>query len=189
MKNKEYKHFLRYDQDIFDGYMHGSTDLYYDTNDSTLFIMKIHTQNKSAEEFEFPIPDKNSSMQFVLENFLINLMSFRGNFVGTPEYENSDLFSKESFDKMMKQAVSLMRERDELVKLSGANNEMIKYCEFVGLNPQPAGNSPSNWYANCPSGGQHRLMISVKSNEWGCGYCHKKGDLDALKKWINSKKS
>jgi hypothetical protein len=189
MKNKEYKHFLRYDQAIFDDIMHGSTDLYYDTNDSTLFIMKVQPQKKSAEELEFPIPDKNSSIQIVLENFLINLLSFRGNFVGTPEYESSDLFSKESFDKMLKQAYNLMDERDELVRLAGANNEMIKYCESAGLNPQPAGNSPTNWHANCPSGGQHYVMISVKSNEWGCGYCRKKGDLDALKKWIESKKN
>jgi hypothetical protein len=37
------------------------------------------------------------------------------------------------------------------------------------------------------SGGQHHLMISTEFNEWGCGYCKKKGDINSLREWYESK--
>ncbi|MDZ7854189.1 MAG: hypothetical protein U5L98_16525 [Halomonas sp.] len=54
----------------------------------------------------------------------------------------------------------------------------------LGLRPEPAGKSPSAWYADCP-GKRHRLMISSSSDQFGCGYCRVKGEtaeLEALAK-------
>ena len=113
-------------------------------------------------------------------------MSYRWNFEGIPIYENSELISEESFDKMLKEGIELMDKRDELAKLLHADNELIKYCKSIQLNPEPEGNSTTNWQANCPSGGHHHIMISTKSNEWGCGYCGRKGDLYSLKEWHES---
>jgi len=42
------------------------------------------------------------------------------------------------------------------------------------LNPRPAGHNPTSWVANCP-GGHHWIMISTSSNQFGCGYCRRKG--------------
>jgi hypothetical protein len=31
-------------------------------------------------------------------------------------------------------------------------------------------------------------MISTKSNDWGCGYCKRKGDMNTLREWYENKK-
>jgi hypothetical protein len=184
---KGYKHFLRYDQICFDGIEYGFTDLFYEINESTLFIKKVDHRNNSEKEFEFPLEIKNARIEVVLEDFLINLMSYRWNFEGEPRYENSDVFSKKSFDTMLEKGIALMGERDKLAILLNSDNELIKYCKSIGLYPEPEGGSASNWKANCPSGGNHHIMISTISNEWGCGYCHKKGDINSLKEWYQRK--
>lgn len=67
-------------------------------------------------------------------------------------------------------------------------NELIRFCQDNKLNLRQAGSCISNWLASCPSGGNHAIMISTTSNEWGCGYCKKKGRLPELKQWVESKR-
>ena len=55
---REYKHFIRYDQDCFDGMKYGPIDLFYDINDSTLFIKKIDPRDKSEKELNFPLQNQ-----------------------------------------------------------------------------------------------------------------------------------
>ena len=65
---------------------------------------------------------------------------------------------------------------------SQAEVVILVVARRLGLRPEPAGNSPSTWYANCP-GKSHRLMISSSSDQFGCGYCRVKGgpaELEAL---------
>jgi len=188
MKN-EYKHLLRYNQICFDGIEYGSTDLYYKIKGSTLFIKKVDYCNKSENEFEFQIKDSCKRDDIVLEDFLINLMSYRYNFEGEPSYEYSKVFSKEAFDSMLVKGLELMDKREKLALNLNADNELIKYCKSIGLNPVPEEGSATNWNANCPSGGAHKIMISTTSNKWGCGYCRKNGNINSLKEWYNSKNS
>lgn len=56
---------------------------------------------------------------------------------------------------------------------------VIVMARKLGLRPEPAGVSPSAWYADCP-GKAHRLMVSSSSNEFGCGYCRVKGGTNEL---------
>jgi hypothetical protein len=63
-----------------------------------------------------------------------------------------------------------------------AEAPIIVLARRLGLRPEPAGRSPSAWYADCP-GKSHRLMVSSSANEFGCGYCRVKGgttELEAL---------
>ncbi len=63
-----------------------------------------------------------------------------------------------------------------------AEAAIIVLARQLGLRPEPAGKSPSAWYADCP-GKSHRLMVSSSANEFGCGYCRVKGgnaDLETL---------
>lgn len=184
---KEYKHFLRYDQLCFEDIEYGFTDLYYNISESTLYIKRRYHTTNYESEVEFPLDNKSATVTAILESYLINLMSYSRNFAGTPKYESSNLFSKESFDTMLEKGIALMVEREKLTILLGADNELIKYCKSIRLNPQPEGGSETNWQANCPSGGNHYIMISTRSNEWGCGYCRKKGDINSLKEWCLSK--
>jgi hypothetical protein len=188
MKQREYIHFLRYDQDCLNLIMYGYIDLYYSLQDSTLYIKKVDHRRHTEKEIEFILEKTYSSTEKILEDFLINLMSYRMSFDGEPIYVESKIFSKRTFNKFLKKGHELMKKKDELDKISNVDNELIKYCESIGLNPEPEGGSPSDWRAKCPSGRPHFIMISTESNQWGCGYCRKYGSLSDLKKWYESNK-
>lgn len=184
---REFKHFLSYDQSCFDGIEYGLTELFFDFNQTTMFIKKVDYRNKEEKELQFSLKSEAANIIVELKDFLINMMSDRYNFAGTPVFIRSRIFSETSFDAMLKQAIILMDEKYYLAINQNAENELVKYCKSIGLNPEPEGSSPTNWEANCLSGGQHRLMISTKSNEWGCGYCKRKGDINSLREWYESK--
>ena len=186
---REYKHFLRYDQNCIFDIEYGFTDLYFDINHTTLFVKKVDHSNKLEKELQFPLKFDGGSVIDELEHFLITLMSDKNNFSGTPVFVQSEIFSPASFDSMLKQAIVLMKEKYNLAVKLNADNEIIKYCKSIELNPKPNGNRPNIWEANCLSGGQHFIMISTEFNEWGCGYCKKKGDINSLREWYESKKN
>jgi hypothetical protein len=58
---------------------------------------------------------------------------------------------------------------------------IIKVARELDLYPRPAGINNSAWMANCPQGGNHWLMISADHNEFGCGYCRRKGGPQELR--------
>ena len=64
-------------------------------------------------------------------------MSERYNFVGTPYYIQSSIFTEASFAVMLKEGIRLMDEKYDLSIKLNAENELIKYCESIGLNPEP----------------------------------------------------
>jgi hypothetical protein len=187
-KERGYKHFLRYFHynDLWD-FKSDFTDLFYDRNESTLFIKRIDHYNNSEKELMHPLQDKIISDQVMLELFLIEFMSYRGNFDDRPLYENSEVFSEQAFEELLQKGISLMNEKDQTAILLNADNELINYCKSIGLNPKPEGSSPTNWVANCLSSAQHHLMISTESNKWGCGYCSRKGDINSLREWYENK--
>ena len=52
----------------------------------------------------------------------------------------------------------------------------------TALVKRPSGRSPTLWLADCPGRG-HRLHVSTASDQFGCGYCRRKGgpaELEAL---------
>jgi hypothetical protein len=182
---RDYKHFLCYDQLSIEGIEFGETDLFYDFDETKIFIKKV--EDRKEKELQFPRKSDNSNIIDELRDFLITIMSNKYNFVGRPVFVESSVFSEVSFEEMLKQGISLMDEKDNLALKLNTENELIKYCKSIGLNPQPEGSIPTNWEANCVSGRNHKLMISTLSNEWGCGYCKKKGDINSLREWFESK--
>jgi len=60
---------------------------------------------------------------------------------------------------------------------------ILVMARSLGMIPRPAGHSATAWEANCPSGGQHSIMISTTSHTFGCGYCRRKGGADELRSW------
>jgi hypothetical protein len=186
-KEREYKHFLRYDQLSIEGVEFGYTDLFFDFNQTTIFIKKLDHRNKEEKELQFPLKSEAENIIAELKDFIITIMSDKYNFVGRPVFVQSRIFSKALFEEMLKQGINLMNEKHDLAVRLNSENELIIYCKSIGLNPEPDGSRPTNWEANCLSGGQHRLMISTESNEWGCGYCKRKGDINSLRKWYESK--
>ena len=57
---------------------------------------------------------------------------------------------------------------------------IITLASELGLNPRPAGHNSSAWMAACPRR-SHWIMLSPSRNEFGCGYCRRKGGPAELK--------
>jgi len=61
--------------------------------------------------------------------------------------------------------------------------EIIRVARELKLHPKPEGGGPFNWYARCPQT-NHSLMISSKSDQFGCGYCRRKGGAEELREFV-----
>jgi hypothetical protein len=62
---------------------------------------------------------------------------------------------------------------------------IIKMARELNLNPKPAGHNNTAWIADCPRR-SHWIMISPSVNEFGCGYCRRKGGPKELKDFCDS---
>jgi hypothetical protein len=62
---------------------------------------------------------------------------------------------------------------------------IIEVARELGLDPRPAGHNDSAWIADCPRR-THTLMLSPSLNEFGCGYCRRKGDAAELRAFVDS---
>ncbi|MGM1053974.1 MAG: hypothetical protein ACQEXO_16535 [Pseudomonadota bacterium] len=78
-------------------------------------------------------------------------------------------------------------ERNRLEAQAQGEAPIIVLASQLGLRPEPAGKSPSAWYADCP-GKSHRLMVSSSANEFGCGYCRVKGGTAELEALVKQRK-
>jgi hypothetical protein len=63
--------------------------------------------------------------------------------------------------------------------------QIVEVASELGLDPRPAGHNDSAWIADCPRR-THSLMLSPSLNEFGCGYCRRKGDAAALRAFVDS---
>jgi hypothetical protein len=115
------------------------------------------------------------------------LFSYSSNFKGEPFDFRSEIFSVAELNLMLKKGKeNSIEKRKEAVRIA-SENELINYCKLKNLMPEPTGDGVNNWQASCPSRRGHQIMISTTSNEWGCGYCGKKGKLIDLINWIENK--
>ena len=65
---------------------------------------------------------------------------------------------------------------------------IIELAIELGLNPRPAGHNDCAWVADCPRR-SHTLMLSPSLNEFGCGYCRRKGGPAELRAFAVDVKS
>ena len=66
--------------------------------------------------------------------------------------------------------------------------EIITTARELGLNPTPAGTGPNHWHARCPQT-KHNLYITASTNQFGCGWCKRKGGPDALRGFVAQRKA
>ena len=64
------------------------------------------------------------------------------------------------------------------------NSSFLDFLREKGLHPKPFDEEKGQWVANCPSGAKHPIMINAYFDEFGCGWCKKKGGKQELKDWI-----
>jgi hypothetical protein len=70
----------------------------------------------------------------------------------------------------------------------GHEAPILKLARELGLHPKPAGHDSNAWTADCPRR-NHSIMISPSLNEFGCGYCRRKGGLAELQEFYDYAKS
>jgi hypothetical protein len=63
---------------------------------------------------------------------------------------------------------------------------IIKMARELGLDPRPAGHNDSAWMASCPQSMNHWIMISPERDEFGCGYCRRKGGPQELRAFYDA---
>lgn len=190
MDNINLVHFLRYDQCCELGFMYGYTDLSFaiSGDHKTLYILEEDLTNNTKVELTFSITQPFLDTKTALSHFLVEFMSHPGNFFGRPEYVSSEFLSEMEFKKLLERSINIINERESIAMELTRQNELIQYCYQAKLDPEPEGSSPTNWRAKCASGGHHYMLISTQSNQWGCGYCKRKGGLVDLQKWVEEKK-
>ncbi len=77
--------------------------------------------------------------------------------------------------------------RDEALAKELAKTSPILEAALACGNLRPAGQNTTAWMANCPCGGQHWITISTESNEFGCGYCRRKGGPEELRRFCEDR--
>ncbi len=70
---------------------------------------------------------------------------------------------------------------------SKKKTKIIEVATELGLQPQAPLLNPEIWSARCPGTG-HQLYINARKNEFGCGYCCRKGGPKDLRAFVVSRK-
>ena len=92
--------------------------------------------------------------------------------------------------KLLLERVELHRERERLEHEEFSRQayenetEIIHVARELGLNPEPAGIGPVQWYANCPRTAGHPLRITTSDDYFFCGYCSVSGGVDELRAFV-----
>ncbi len=192
----EHKLFVTFNQEHFMGFTCFETSIFYHFISKTeLSILRIDVSlfssgDRKEKTIVFQLTDSLKDEISGLKEFLTDFFSYSGNLHGSPWFLESEMISENDFNLIRKRGSEKMKERNNKIKEIGQNHPLIIYCFEQKLYPEPEGNSPHSWKANCPSGHQHHFMISTSSPEshsWGCGYCKKKGGLIELKQWVEHK--
>ena len=135
---------------------------------------------KILAQYQLKFSSLKENIKFVLiQMFDANLL-----FNGYPKFHKSNTFSEEVFEiELIEKLKSEKRYISQ--KTISHQTPLIKYVKEQGLHPTPTGNAIGSWLAKCPNAKHHFIMISTKNDQWGCGYCRKKGGIKELKNWIH----
>jgi hypothetical protein len=128
---------------------------------------------------QFKLRFKNNKENII---FIVKInIEARLPYEGFPLFEKSDVFTEQEFNSIVK---SIKDEKYYFIEKAKENKTpLISFLEERVLNPQPT-NELNSWVTKCPCGGNHSIMIVTIEDEWGCGYCKRKGKLPELKSWL-----
>lgn len=181
-----FTHFLDLDQNTDDPQGYGIESLFYHLEDATLHIRLTGAEGEERGRQGLPA-DRAQGPKEALSAWLLHYFSQPGNRTGDNAYAWSNLFSRREFDELERQGWAVITGKREAARVRGQHNELLAWCRAHGLDTRPEGRNDTAWWASCPSGGNHPIMISTLTNRWSCGYCRKKGGLAELKEWMRER--
>ena len=94
--------------------------------------------------------------------------------------------TREDFDRVVG---ALKAELDaNAARAKHSETQIIRTARDLGLHPRPNGKSKDRWHATCPKT-NHHLELNASRNEFFCGWCKRKGGLDALRDFAAQRQS
>jgi len=95
------------------------------------------------------------------------------------------LLLKSDYEEINQRQNATIRRNQEVA--SKQRTKIIEVASELGLQPQAPLLNREIWSAKCPGTG-HQLYINARKNEFGCGYCCRKGGPKALREFAASRK-
>jgi len=118
-------------------------------------------------------------------NLLEHLFRARLGFNWPKGFLDPGMIGESDFNRVVRK---IERELEENARQAReAETEIIEVARELGLCPQPAGTGPSFWFARCPER-NHPLFIDAAENEFGCGWCKRKGGVEELRAFVKERK-
>ena len=100
-------------------------------------------------------------------------------FNGIPKFVSGGYLKETDFKAIILEITRVLAENNALAK--SIKTPLLRYLEAQGLQPKPSGLDAHAWLAACPfSNKKHFMMVSSKTNTYGCGWCKKKGGQASL---------
>jgi hypothetical protein len=96
------------------------------------------------------------------------------------------LLLRNDYERINQRRKSTIR-RNQAVA-SKKKTKIIEVATELGLRPLPPLLNREIWSAQCPDTG-HQLYINARKNEFGCGYCCRKGGPKDLKTFVASRRA
>ncbi|MBT6009864.1 MAG: hypothetical protein HOG80_00600 [Candidatus Marinimicrobia bacterium] len=95
------------------------------------------------------------------------------------------LIARSDYEEIIQRQKATIRRNQEVA--SKWETKIIRVATQLGLHPQPPLLNPEIWSAQCP-GTAHQLYINARKNEFGCGYCCRKGGPKDLRAFVTSRR-
>lgn len=142
------------------------------------YIQLAYSYQKSNLEikaqYKLQFDSKKKDIIFIIKQYIEANQVYNG----YPKLKDSIVFSHDEFDEII-----FGIKKSKIIEKENASKKttpLISYVRQQELNPKPTGYNENSWTASCPSGGSHFIKIVTTYDQWGCGYCKRKGGVDEL---------
>lgn len=155
------------------------------TDDNYIQLAQKHDDSELQIRAQYRLKYENlkENIIFIVKQSIEAYLPYEG----FPRFESSKMFTEQEFNSIIQ---TMKDEKLAIIEQAKANETpLIVYLKEKKLNPRPTGNNPKSWSAKCPNSENHQIMIVTDKDEWGCGYCKRKGHLTELISWLQEIKN
>ena len=108
------------------------------------------------------------------------LFRSRVGFMWPTTVEREGLIGKADFKRVLRKISRELAANRQEAQHRDAGAEIVVAARDLHLGPEPTGTGRHHWQARCP-GTNHHLLIQSATNQFGCGYCRRKGGPEELR--------
>ena len=154
-----------------------------DTIEEEVFIRRADDQDElwTANELgrgRAVVAPREGNQADAALNLLDVLIRSRVGFEWPSDFISGGIIDKEVFERIVSNIEGELNDNADKARKDEA--EIVITARDLGLSPTPGGMTPNHWLARCPET-NHNLQIDAADNEFGCGWCKRKGGPDELR--------